>query len=443
MPNKSPNLEDPIKHVVFLMMENHSFDQMLGIMKTVYPELEGIDPKAPPRFNLDNAGAKYEQRPTTERQMMLDPHHEAEHVQIQLAGQNGGFVKDFSTFYPASTPQDRQCIMGYYPMDFLPALHALAKEFTICDHWHASLPGPTWPNRFFVLTGTTQSVQMFESSQDPELKSWLQETQDTIFDRLDERKIPWKIYYHDIPCSLLLTHQHRIKNLMKYAPIDEFYAAACGPEARFPAFSFIEPRYNDAGQNDDHPPHDVMKAQKLIADVYNAIRSNEDLWRSTLLVVVYDEHGGFYDHVVPPKAVPPDKPRDPNFDFIQYGVRVPALLISPWAKKGVLSTTFDHTSLLRYLIEKWNLRGLTDRVSAATPISLGNLSSPRTDCLKFISIPSQPMALVDQARETAALKWRNSHQKGMAAFKSTWRGRCLTTALAAVRWIYRARRMFA
>ncbi|HVA65804.1 MAG TPA: alkaline phosphatase family protein [Elusimicrobiota bacterium] len=440
-------MPDPIKHVVLLMLENHSFDQMLGIMKEVYPGLEGIDPKAPPRFNLDDQGVKYEQRPATERQMMLDPHHEAEHVQIQLSEQNGGFVKDFSTFYPDSTPQDRRCIMGYYPMDFLPALHALAKEFAVCDHWHASLPGPTWPNRFFALTGTAQSVQMFESSQDPELKSWFKETQDTIFDRLDEGGakggVSWKVYYHDFPCSLLLTHQHRLKNLLRYAPIDEFYAAARGPEARFPAFSFIEPRYNDAGQNDDHPPHDVMKAQKLIADVYNNIRANEDLWRSTLLVVVYDEHGGFYDHVVPPKAVPPNKPRDPNFSFTQYGVRVPALLISPWAKKGVLSTTFDHASLLKYLIEKWGLRGLTDRVAAAAPISLGNLSAPRTDCLKFISIPSQQMALINPELDALAVQWRNSHQKALAAFKSTWRGRGLTGVLALVRLVYRIRRMFA
>jgi phospholipase C len=135
---------------------------------------------------------------------------------------------------------------------------------------------------------------------------WFQQDQTTIFDRLSEQGISWKVYFHDIPQTICLLHQRRPENAARYFPVSEFLKDALGPESEFPAFSLIEPDYNGVTENDDHPPHDIMKAQKLLADVYNAIRSNESLWNNTLLVVVYDEHGGFYDHIEPPRAVPPD-----------------------------------------------------------------------------------------------------------------------------------------
>lgn len=139
-----PNEGDPIKHVVLLALENHSFDQMLDCFKEVYPDPEGVDPQHL-RSNADDKGRVYYQAETTERQMFLDPHHEVEHVATQLSGHNGGFVRDYAQSFPGATSEARQYIMGYYPRGFLPALHALASEFTICDRWHSSLPGPTWP----------------------------------------------------------------------------------------------------------------------------------------------------------------------------------------------------------------------------------------------------------------------------------------------------------
>lgn len=145
----------PISHVVLLILENRSFDQLLGCLKAVYPQLDGIDP-AKPGTNTDTDGTVYTQAPMTARQMLKwDPHHEAAHVATQLADHNGGFVRDFSTAYPESTSDARQFIMGYYPLDFLPSMHALGRNFTICDRWFSSLPGPTWPNRFFALSGTS------------------------------------------------------------------------------------------------------------------------------------------------------------------------------------------------------------------------------------------------------------------------------------------------
>src|SRR5260370_20850810 len=241
-------------------------------------------------------------------------------------------------------------IMGYYPVSFLPGLHALARQFTICDHWFASLPGPTWPNRFFALAGTSNGrVNMpDDGTHKADLHGYFEQTQDTLFDRLNERAIHWKVYFHDIPQTTVLSHQREPHNVARYFYIDEFFDDARGHETEFPEFCLIEPAYIGFAENDDHPPHDIMRSQKLIADVYNAIRANELLWKSTLLVVFYDEHGGFYDHVYPPAAVPPDDQQE-EYAFDRLGVRVPGILISPWVDARVEPTLFDHTSVLRYL----------------------------------------------------------------------------------------------
>src|SRR5581483_3675839 len=147
--------------------------------------------------------------------------------------------------------------------------------------------------------------------------------QPTLFDRLNEADRTWKVYYYDMPSSLVLVNQRQAKNLARYAYIDRCFEDGRAPYSQFPEFSFIEPKYFGADQNDDHPPHNVMKAEKLIADVYNALRSSPDLWASTLLIVVYDEHGGFFDHVSPPAAVAPDE-KTKEFPFDRLGVRVPA-----------------------------------------------------------------------------------------------------------------------
>src|SRR5258708_2309622 len=303
---------DPIRHVVLLMMENHSFDQMVGCLEEVKPDLDGVPADAAPRRqNLDPGGKAFDQQPTRESQMDLDPKHETRNVLAQLAGGNAGFVRDFATEHPASGDVDRQNIMGYYPLWFLPALHTLGANFTVCDRWFSSLPGPTWPNRFFALTGTARGrVLMPEGWRHPALGTALfHEDQDTIFDRLSEKGKTWRVYFYDFPSSLLLVHQRRPENVIHYRPIGQFFDHVRREES-FPDFTFIEPKYFGSDQNDDHPPHNVFKAEKLIADVYNAIRSAPDLWSSTLLVVAYDEHGGFYDHGTPPASAPPDNKSD-------------------------------------------------------------------------------------------------------------------------------------
>ena len=145
---------DPIRHVIMLIMENRSFDHMMGGMAGVLPGLDGVDPQHP-HVNFDPAGQAYYQAPSQLTQTASDPKHEHADVVIQLQNQNSGFVLDFAQQYPASTVQDRQQIMAYFPADFLPGLHSLAHDFTVCDRWYSSVPGPTWPNRFFALSGTS------------------------------------------------------------------------------------------------------------------------------------------------------------------------------------------------------------------------------------------------------------------------------------------------
>jgi len=409
---------DPIRHVVHLILENRSFDQMLGCLKAVYPNLEGIDPATPAK-NRGPDGRDYFQAPTTIRQMLKwDPHHEVKCIAVQLQDDNGGFVEDFVQNYPESTPEARQLIMSYYPLDFLPALHPLARTFRVCDHWFASLPGPTWPNRFFALSGTSNGfVDMpNDGTRKTDLPGYFEQTQETLFDRLNEQAIHWKIYFHDIPQSAVLNRQREPHNMARYFYIDEFFTDARDPEQDFPQYCLIEPDFLGLGQNDDHPPHDVMRAEKLIADVYNAIRANEKLWQSTLLVLMFDEHGGFFDHVVPPPAAPPDDLTAGEYAFNQYGIRVPAILVSPWVEPGVAKEVFDHTSVLKYLTDKWNLGPLGKRTAAAK--SIGTALSPvaHQNTLTCLSLSVDQLNPPDPKGEEAAFGTLSSHQAALTKF---------------------------
>jgi len=234
--------------------------------------------------------------------------------------------------------------------------------------------------------------------------------QNTIYDALDTKKISWSIYHHGMPQCLILTGLW--DKFLQFHRMDQFFADAQAPAENFPAYSFIEPSYGGTDENDQHPPTDIRRGEYLIAQVYNALRANQTLWESTLFILLYDEHGGFYDHLVPPRAVPPDN-NTTEYSFDQYGVRVPAVLISPWVKKGLLSTVFDHTSLLKYLIDMWGLPNtLGQRVAAAQTFasSLGELSAPRTDtppAFDLATLPMPALAVPDKV---------NDHQNAMASF---------------------------
>ncbi|MGH7342017.1 MAG: alkaline phosphatase family protein, partial [Candidatus Rokuibacteriota bacterium] len=356
------------RHVVLLMLENRSFDHMLGALQAALPEVDGVPPNGPPRVNRDNAGAEYKQLPMRTRRIDPDPGHETPNVLVQLKDNNGGFVVDYSDTHPDSSPAQRAQVMGYYERRDVPALHTLAAQFAVCDAWFCSVPGPTWTNRLFAMSGTSQGrVKMPQGIFQPNLHRY---DQPSVFRRLEEAGRSWRVYHGDFPLALLLEDQ-RGGGMENYWPIRWFARHAKGPADDFPEFAFIEPDYLWPTTNDDHPPHDIRNGQRLIAEIYNAIRANDELWRSTVLVITYDEHGGFFDHVGPPCATPPDKHTE-EYTFDQYGVRVPAVVVSPWLRQQVCKTPLDHTSLLRSLSARWGLGAMGARVSGANDL-LGSL----------------------------------------------------------------------
>lgn len=401
-------LSDPIRHIVVLMLENNSFDRMLGCMTSAYPQLCGVDPKAPfTNPDYPNNEHLYAQLPDSKPSVAVDPAHDLDDVIRQVdRGHCMGFVSDLAQHKPQAPEKERYQIMSYFDRGSLPVLHTLAEDSIICDHWFSSVPGPTWPNRFFVNSGTSLGHIDMPSPFSP-LDGFALYDQPTVFQRLSEKQIDWRIYFGDVPQTLLMARQ--LVYPEHYRLMIEFQIDAAKSEADFPQYVFIEPCYFFPGQNDQHPPTDVRHGEQLIAKVYNAIRSNEELWKSTLFVLLYDEHGGFCDHVAPPATVAPDE-HTKDFSFTQLGVRVPALLISPWLDPGVLSTDFDHTSLLKYLTDKWDLGPLGNRVPQANSFApeLLKLASPRQDCVKTVA-SSEPEA---NEPETAL----NAHQVALAGF---------------------------
>lgn len=375
-----------IKHVVVLMLENRSFDHKLGFLKRDDPELEGLtgdernanNPCSPmPVFNPVTDQAQYT------GDLDADPPHELANVAVQLYGRagpadysrtpdNSGFVLAYAV---GSPPHGGAFAMRCFAPGRLPAYHALAREFAVCDHWFASVPGPTWPNRFFVHCASGGGYV------DGDVRVYGMRT---IFDSLHEAGHTVGIYYHDVAQAVAL--QRLQVDLFKgfFHEFDAFLADAAA--GTLPAYSFIEPRYFDGpggSANDEHPPHDVKLGDQLVARVYEAVRASP-AWESTLLLVLSDEHGGLYDHVPPPPAVPPGDgvSVDPPFGFDRLGVRVPALVISPLVPRGTVDhQVYDHSSVAATLRKLFGLAApLTQRdAHAATFDGILSLSVARTD----------------------------------------------------------------
>lgn len=404
-------VDDPIKHVVVLAMENRSFDHILGGCVQEIAGLQGIDP-AKPASNLYQ-GKLYQQLPKAAPVMLDDPIHEYPNVMRQLGNRdNSGFVQDYAQAYPALTDEGRAQVMYYHPYGTLSALHTLAKNFAVCDNWFSSVPGPTWTNRLFLLSGTSLGrVKMADGLFNLNLH-WY--NQPTIFDRLNEKGLSWRVYFGDAPLSLLFVNQWEPENAARYRAMTEFQKAAAAYKKdsdNFPAFSFIEPAYLQPGANDDHPPHDLLEGEVLIASVYNSIRSNADLWNSTLLVVVFDEHGGFYDRVIPPDTIAPDH-HTGEYTFDRLGVRVPAILISPYVVAAPVHTQFDHTSLLKYFIDKWELGPLGNRAAVAKTLAEVITPDFRGDTPQRITVASPKAPSVGEVAQPSRL---TGHQTALVA----------------------------
>jgi phospholipase C len=397
-----------IEHIVVLMLENRSFDNLLGKLYPASPAFDGLTGNETNPDGTSSVGVwnKPGVDPTTMSTPTPDPGELWTDINSQLFGDGdplaptppsmSGFIKNYLAQATPGHAFSAQSIMHYFTPDQVPVISALAKQFAVCDRWFASAPCQTWPNRFFVHTGTANGYENNSPLHFP-----FPYPMTTIFNRLEAAGKNWGIYFHDIA---------QIKTLAKLLPLaDHFhFFAKFRDDARtgsLPAYSFIEPRYFTLFTqlpNDQHPPHNATLGEQLIADVYNSLRSGP-AWTKTLLVIIYDEHGGCYDHVSPPAAVPPGKTPTSPFNFDRYGVRVPAVVVSPFVKAGTIlraagSVPFDHTSVIATVRERWPEIGapLTDRDASAPDLdaaltlpSPDNLGPDHVDALVYTPTPTE------------------------------------------------------
>jgi len=356
LPSENP-FRPPIKHVIVLMMENRSFDHMLGSLKKIDPRVDGLTGD---ESNPDSTGAIVKVQPLADFQGQLehDPGHHFSAVDLQIFGGNTspertasmqGFVKSYAQ--QGVSASRSHAIMYYFSQDKLPVLATLAMEFAVCDRWFSSVPGPTIPNRAFAHYGTSfghVNMDLF----------YTRMAYKSIYERMVEGGRTAKIYFYDQVSSTM-----EIVNLLQHQPelagtFQQFLNDA--KNGSLPEYSFIEPNYSDhdsdAGlvlASDEHPDHNVQAGELFIGSVYNAIRNNEVVWQSSILLITYSNHGGIYDHVPPPNATPDGFVAQPNqtgtekaFTFDRLGVRVPAVIISPWIPRGTIDhTVYDHASI--------------------------------------------------------------------------------------------------
>lgn len=349
-----------IEHVIVVMMENRSFDHMLGGL-TLTEGRTDIDGLTADMSNPDADGLAVPVYPN-DVACVGDPGHSWGNSHDQF---NEGANDHFVTNYGGPEP------MQYMQRADLPISWALADAFTVCDQYFCSVMGPTWPNRFYGHCGT--SLGMPSNDFPPEGNY----TIPNVWERLTTAGVSWGYYYSDLPFAFL------IKGV--YDPSDarflEDFVADC-ENGTLPAVSWVDPAF---GFNDDHPPHHVAMGQEFLAAIYKALASSP-IWNKCLLIITYDEHGGFYDHV-PPPTTEDDYAAD---GFDQLGFRVPVIAVGPFVKQGVCNTAFDHTSWLKFICEKYNIEPWTKRIAAAN--SIGDVLDldrmDRNDPLPPVELPA-------------------------------------------------------
>lgn len=414
-----------IEHVVVLMMENRSLDNLLG---WIYPSgtapaqvlpagspaaYDGLDlslSNSDPSVNggqpvhVTNGTTDWNEGARTITQWFVpspDPGEEFDHVTVQISNDMGGFLTDYVT-QQAGTPAEQ--IMQCYSVAQLPIISTLATAFAVSDAWFCSVPSQTWPNRGFVQTG----------SSDGHINNdyYLPWDINTIFDVFGANGLSWMVYNDGVLPSLtkVMFATKYGTNTTNFSGIAQFQAACAqadgAPAAqKLPAFSFVEPNFGTRGLDESyHPPHDVRPGEQFLATIYSAIEQSP--YRDKILfILLFDEHGGTYDHVEPPGGAQPPSPgavsSDENFHFDRFGVRIPAILISSWVTPGTVFRTntgvpLDHTSVLATLRDWQGLSASfattlpSPRIAAAPNLAyVLNETSPQP----WPSLPTPPAAL--------------------------------------------------
>ena len=394
----TPGALSKIEHIVVLMQENRSFDQILGYLsrdgmlprsrllsggndserEARQDHVEGLLPgdntRDAMRFPDQPGGRIY--RPTRTRTTawpsfnLENPSHGHAAVERQIADGMKGFIADFAR-HPGNGPEQLQLVVNYLTDAELPAFGALTREFAICDHWFCSHIGGTLPNRFISLTGDL-SEDIFGSPEveNPSLGSTFAPLEaKSFFDHLTARNVSWKLFEHGYSTlRLFRNYTFDETNIVNFGSSADGFAALV-EAGRLPAVSFIEPDYIEAPDgNDDHAPADMANGQRLIASIVSALLSKRETWEKTLLIITYDEHGGFYDHVPLPyqtthiaadgststRDIPPLATGERRL-----GVRVPAFVISPFipampdGKVNVAKAIYDHTTIPATILRRF------------------------------------------------------------------------------------------
>lgn len=394
-----------IDHFVVLMLENRSFDQMLGYL---YEKESNVSPLGHPYEGLTGGEYNEDANGNTVKVFKIDPESKYAYYMPgadpgegyyntngQLFGQNNvkdpgkkpnnsGFLQNFEyslnweekdkwSILPGTEPSD---IMGMFHNKMLPVLSKLAKSYAVCDHWFCSAPTETLPNRAFLAMATSQGRLTDKN------KTY---TAPTMFNHMGKNGHSWSIYgYNNPPLSRAsytdITHADDC-----HFGIFSDFARAVSNET-LANYVYLEPDWGKGG-NSQHPNYNVARGEEFILEVYNTLK-NSKLWEKTLLIITYDEHGGCYDHVAPPaNATPPDDcAGEFGFDFTRFGVRVPAVLVSPYIEAGTVfrvpegATPLDHTSILKTVQQRFDLSPLTNRDEAAHGLGdVLTLSSARVD----------------------------------------------------------------
>lgn len=411
---------DTFKNVVVLMLENRSFDNLLGNLYQTHEiphgkSFEGLQ-NGPLANPVPERAVDYKpgkeistHQPADYHQPYPDPGEEFQHVNTQIFNHVDkdnigvpqedmkapynipqpepskasmlGFVNDYINTLQALHPKQKidqamyETIMGCFTNEQIPVLTTLAKEFAVFDHWFCSVPSQTWCNRAFWHAGTSggEVINPLEEGAGfvgsiKDMARWIENvwTKPTLFSRLKDKDIGFNIYSEIFPLTNLVSGpQHILETNFRFK--DFLKDAANGT---LKPYSFVEPKF--FGQhNDQHPSSEnkptrdgtVILGEKLIWDVYNAIK-NSPQRDETLLIITYDEHGGCFDHVTPPETIPPEPKMEGalGFRFNRLGVRVPMVMVSPYIQKNtIINDIFDHSSFLKTMSEKWNFNNLTDR----------------------------------------------------------------------------------
>jgi phospholipase C len=390
----------PFKHLVVLMMENRSFDHILGFL----PGVNGLTGDETNPISPEGPLVRVSRNARTVHDLFPDPGHEFVNVNMQIFGNSQGtddglpkmqgFVEDYAL---VSNDQIQGAnIMKCFTPTSVPVISTLASTYAVSDSWYSSIPGPTIPNRLFAH-GATSGGSLTQDVIAAPAKLH------TIFEVMDEPGNPFTYRIYTNGSSVLMANLYLVRKPSAFHPYSDF-ANDCA-KGDLPAYTFIEPSYDDniaAGifATSQHPDFPVDEGEGFIADVYNALTGSPG-WADTLLLIVYDEHGGIFDHVFPPSVSPnaanaglPDVQHsvNPSFDFRRLGVRVPAVFISPRISNRVIKgENFEHSSIVatvRKMFCKSKVPFNWREAQAPTFEGVLDLDTPRPDIklpLPFVS----------------------------------------------------------